>query len=73
MPDLEDSSLGRSQFPLYSNDTQTEGYDITLYFDYYADPEAPIEERSPEIFHVSLTADASRTIAYLQALGYPVA
>lgn len=73
LPDLEDSSLGRSQFPLYSNDTQTEGYDITLYFDYYADPEAPIEERSPEIFHVSLTTDASRTIAYLQALGYPVA
>ena len=72
LPDLEDSSLGRSNFPLYSCDTETDGYEITLYFDYYSDPDLPLENRGIRSFQFILRSDAARTIAYLQKLGYPI-
>lgn len=72
LPDFEDSSLGRSSFPLYSYDAETDGYRVEFYFGYYDDPNAAAEDRITRAFQLSLTSDAARTIAYLQKLGYRV-
>ena len=67
LPDLADSSLGKSAFPTYRAGHETAGYSCDLYFDCYnSDGSGTVS------FSLALTTDAARTVAYLQELGYPI-
>lgn len=70
LPDLEDSTLGCSRFPLYSDEFLTQDYDLTLTFTYEKPSDAAYTEREVGSISFDLTTDAKRTIAYLQKLGY---
>lgn len=66
LPDFADSSLGRNDsYPLWDNTHSFSGCSVTLDFQYRTDGVT-------QYFQIALTDDAARTLAFLQALGYPV-
>lgn len=67
LPDFADSSLGRNDsYPLWDNTHSLSGCSVMLSFQYRTD------SGSSRSFDIALTDDAARTLAFLQALGYPV-